>query len=125
MNRLLTLLVVIAVLLAVLMATPQGNAQDDGSDADDTRNGQQRTASEDAPEEDAVDKDTAEAAGDEISAEGAPMASEEDVLAAEDAAVDEVLTEAELIYRDDGEDGDFIPSEQVSADQSLDYPIDI
>ena len=54
--------------------------------------------------------------------EGAPMASEEDELAAEDAAVDDVLSEAELIYRDEG---DFIPSEQVSADQSLDYPIDI
>lgn len=71
-----------------------------------------------APAQDAA----TEASSEEAVGEGAPMATEEDELAAEDAAVEDVLSEAELIYRDDG---DFIPSEQVSADQSLDYPIDI
>ena len=68
------------------------------------------------------------AAADEAEAtaqQGAPVAGEEDRIAAEDAAVEEVLSEAELIYRDDEENGDFVPSESVSADQSLDYPIDI
>ncbi|MEM7610459.1 MAG: hypothetical protein AAF270_02195 [Pseudomonadota bacterium] len=46
-------------------------------------------------------------------------------LSAEDAAVQEVLSEAELIYRENDGDEDFIPTEQASADQSLDYPIDI
>lgn len=56
----------------------------------------------------------------------APAAAETDEdaeLAAEDAAVDQVLSDAELIYEDD--ESDFTPSQQVSADQSLDYPIDI
>ncbi|MEL7297467.1 MAG: hypothetical protein AAGJ86_07370 [Pseudomonadota bacterium] len=50
-------------------------------------------------------------------------AEEDAELAAEDAAVDQVLKDAELIYGDD--DKDFIPSQNVSADQSLDYPVDI
>ena len=58
--------------------------------------------------------------------EAAPEApTEADVQAAEDAAVEEVLSDAELIYEEDEDSEDFIPSQQVSADQSLDYPIDI
>lgn len=49
---------------------------------------------------------------------------DEEALAEEEAAVAEVLSDAELIYEDD-EDSDFIPSQRVTADQSLDYPIDI
>lgn len=50
---------------------------------------------------------------------------EQEVLDAESAAVDEILDDAELIYKEDEDSEDFIPSQQVSADQSLDYPIDI
>ena len=63
----------------------------------------------------------------EAAAEAPPIeestAEEDAELAAEDAAVDQVLKDAELIYGDDDED--FIPSQNVSADQSLDYPVDI
>ncbi|MEM9171423.1 MAG: hypothetical protein AAGA84_01835 [Pseudomonadota bacterium] len=41
---------------------------------------------------------------------------------AEDAEVEAVLKDAELVYENDD---DFIPSQQVSADQSIDFPIDI
>ncbi|MEO0576022.1 MAG: hypothetical protein AAF004_11200 [Pseudomonadota bacterium] len=61
----------------------------------------------------------------ETAATEAPAAVEdEEALAAEDAEVEQVLKDAELIYKDD-DDGDFIPSQAVSADQSIDYPIDI
>jgi hypothetical protein len=49
----------------------------------------------------------------------------DDERAAEDAAVEQVLEDAELIYGEDEEADDFIPSQQVSADQLLDYPVDI
>ena len=57
-----------------------------------------------------------------ISAEAAKEAEE---LAAEDAAVDEVLAESELIYEDERENPDFVPTRDVSADQSVDFPVDI
>ena len=57
-------------------------------------------------------------------AEQTESETQDDDLAAEDAAVQEVLKDAELIYSDD-DDGDFIPTEAVSADQSIDYPVDI
>lgn len=56
--------------------------------------------------------------------QSSPAAENDEGLAAEDAEVDKVLKDAELIYQDD-DDGDFIPSQAVSADQSIDYPIDI
>ena len=46
----------------------------------------------------------------------------ESELEAEDAEVEDVLRDAELIYEDDD---DFIPSQSVSADQSIEYPVDI
>ena len=61
----------------------------------------------------------------DAAAEAAAEPVDDETLAAEDAAVDEVLADAELVYEEDEDTGDFIPSEQVSADQSLDYPIDI
>ncbi|MEO0346802.1 MAG: hypothetical protein AAF229_11145 [Pseudomonadota bacterium] len=61
----------------------------------------------------------------EPSTEGSEAPTEKDVLDAESAAVDEILDDAELIYKEDEDSEDFIPSQQVSADQSLDYPIDI
>ena len=61
-------------------------------------------------------------AGDE-SAAAETAANDDAELAAEDAEVEKVLSDAELIYGD--EDDDFIPSKNVSADQSLDYPVDI
>ena len=63
--------------------------------------------------------------GADAAAETAAEPTDDDTLAAEDAAVDEVLSDAELVYEEDEDTGDFIPSQQVSADQSLDYPIDI
>lgn len=74
---------------------------------------------DDGAEADAGDTDSSET-------EAPPEApTEDDVIAAEDAAVDEVLAESDLVYEEDEDSKDFIPSQQVSADQSLDYPIDI
>lgn len=61
----------------------------------------------------------------ESSTEDTEAPTEQEVLDAESAAVDEILDDAELIYKEDEDSEDFIPSQQVSADQSLDYPIDI
>ncbi|MEL6950554.1 MAG: hypothetical protein AAGM16_10635 [Pseudomonadota bacterium] len=72
------------------------------------------------------DSDTPETTTEgEQAAEGTDGPTEQEVLDAEDAAVDEILEDAELIYKEDEDSEDFIPSQQVSADQSLDYPIDI
>lgn len=58
--------------------------------------------------------------------EAAPTEVEaDDERAAEDAAVEAVLEDAELIYGEDEETDDFVPSQEVSADQLLDYPVDI
>ncbi|MEN7343781.1 MAG: hypothetical protein AAAFM81_12600 [Pseudomonadota bacterium] len=67
----------------------------------------------------------AQVTGDDSGASNDDSAATEDDagLAAEDAEVEKVLSDAELIYGD--EDDDFIPSKNVSADQSLDYPVDI
>ena len=62
---------------------------------------------------------------DEAAATTAP-APDDPSLAEEDAAVEEVLSETDdLVYREDEDSEDFIPSQAVSADQSIDYPIDI
>ncbi|MEL6447262.1 MAG: hypothetical protein AAFQ62_04865 [Pseudomonadota bacterium] len=72
------------------------------------------------------DSDTPETSAEsEQATEVADGPTEQEVLEAEDAAVDEILQDAELIYKEDEDSEDFIPSQQVSADQSLDYPIDI
>lgn len=56
-------------------------------------------------------------------AEAAPS---ETSMAEEDAAVEEVLSDTDdIVYREDEGSEDFIPSQEVSADQSIDYPIDI
>ena len=50
----------------------------------------------------------------------------DEALAEEDAAVQEVLDETDdIVYREDEGSEDFIPSQGVSADQSIDYPVDI
>ncbi|MEO0615996.1 MAG: hypothetical protein AAFY69_07650 [Pseudomonadota bacterium] len=72
------------------------------------------------------ESDTSETTAEEAQAtESADGPTEQEVLDAEGAAVDEILEDAELIYKEDEDSEDFIPSQQVSADQSLDYPIDI
>ncbi|MEO1593884.1 MAG: hypothetical protein AAFS02_01415 [Pseudomonadota bacterium] len=72
------------------------------------------------------ESDTSENTAEEAQAtESADGPTEQEVLDAEGAAVDEILEDAELIYKEDEDSEDFIPSQQVSADQSLDYPIDI
>lgn len=73
--------------------------------------------------DDAAEVEANTSSGETQTAPEAPT--EEDVIAAEDAAVDEVLSETDLVYEEDKGSEDFIPSQQVSADQSLDYPIDI
>ena len=60
--------------------------------------------------------------------DAAPPSAEETAAAieAEDAEVEAVLSETDdIVYREDEGDEDFIPSQEVSSDQSLDYPIDI
>lgn len=65
-------------------------------------------------------EDTGEAAA---TAQAPPV---DEGLAEEDAAVQEVLDETDdIVYREDEGSEDFIPSQAVSADQSIDYPIDI
>lgn len=72
------------------------------------------------------ESDTSETTAEDAQAtESADGPTEQEVLDAEGAAVDEILEDAELIYKEDEDSEDFIPSQQVSADQSLDYPIDI
>lgn len=69
----------------------------------------------------AQDSDESDDAG--AATEAAPS---DETLAEEDAAVQEVLEETDdIVYREDEGSEDFIPSQGVSADQSIDYPIDI
>ena len=69
----------------------------------------------------AQESDDAEDAA--TAAEAPPV---DEALAEEDAAVQEVLEETDdIVYREDEGSEDFIPSQGVSADQSIDYPIDI
>ncbi|MEM8547412.1 MAG: hypothetical protein AAGF46_04525 [Pseudomonadota bacterium] len=52
----------------------------------------------------------------------AEAAADESTLEAEDAEVDDILRDVELIYKDED---DFTPSQSISADQSVEYPVDI
>ena len=44
-------------------------------------------------------------------------------LERESAAVEEILSELELIYEDSGDD--FIPTQPISPDTTIDFPVDI
>lgn len=57
-----------------------------------------------------------------VAADTAAQSAEDAKREAEDKAVQDVLDEAAIIYEDDDT---FTPTQEVSADQSLDYPIDI
>ena len=46
-----------------------------------------------------------------------------EALERESAAVDEILSELELIYEDSGDD--FIPTQPISPDTTIDFPVDI
>ncbi|MEL7023367.1 MAG: hypothetical protein AAGL69_06430 [Pseudomonadota bacterium] len=48
---------------------------------------------------------------------------EQEAIAEGDEAVDEILTELELIYQES--DDNFIPTEPVSPDTTIDFPVDI
>lgn len=63
-----------------------------------------------------------EADEDAVAADSAAQSAEDTQREAEDKAVQDVLDEAAVIYEDDDT---FTPTQEVSADQSLDYPIDI
>lgn len=52
-----------------------------------------------------------------------PDAPDPDAIAEGDEAVDQILSELELIYEES--DDNFIPTEPVSPDTTIDFPVDI
>lgn len=80
----------------------------------------EQTGDDDAPVDDESDADVA--APDDATEDDAAAASDDEALAAEDELVQEILEQTELIFENED---DFDPTQDVSADQLLDFPVDI
>ena len=93
--------------------------------AADTLTLQDTTPPSTSPESSAATEPESEtgADSDEASSGQSLPEGEQEAIAEGDEAVDEILTELELIYQES--DDNFIPTEPVSPDTTIDFPVDI